>query len=51
MAEVCRMYVPHDDLNKKSYLRELLIPRWLTVTMVDSENPEIDFELVSVITI
>ena len=39
MAEVRRMYVPSDDLDKQSYLRE-----YINAAMVLGEKPETYFE-------
>ena len=35
MTEVRRMFVPSNDLDKQSYVRE-----YMNATMVDSEKPE-----------
>ena len=44
MAEVRRMYVPSDDLDKQSYLRE-----YINATMVDGEKPEMYSERMCII--
>ena len=44
MAEVRRMYVPSDDLDKQSYLRE-----YINAAMVLGEKPETYFERMAII--
>ena len=39
MAEVRRLYLPSDDLGKRSYLRE-----YLNAAIIDGEKPEMCFE-------
>ena len=44
MAEVRRLYVPCDDLDKQSYLRE-----YISAAMVNDEKPKTYFERMTII--